>query len=243
MEKELADRLEKIENQLGSKRKDFWEKLQVTTPLLIPLTIALVGWYFTNEHNKNQLEVQRINNENQLQVALVNASVGQSELIKDFMEHLTSKDTSARNIAIQAILYAAPTPGKRIVEIIAKTGDVKAKEIAKDALSGKRTDLVANLFSTQKQERIVAANEITSGWTNDNDLLTEIVARANNCLANNDSSPDCDNGVFNTIVVLTSFPKQSLSAHKQEIKDMVARIPKTNHLTLNQSDELMKKIE
>jgi hypothetical protein len=243
MDTELSTRLDKIEKQIFSKKKDFWEKLPLFTPILIPVTIALVGWYFTNQHNKNQLEVQQINNENQLQVALINSNVGQSELIKDFMQHLTSKDSAVKNIAIEAILYAAPTPGKRIVEIIANSGDAKTREVANDALAGKRTDLVSNLFSTQKEIRIIAANEIMSSWTGDDRMLSAIIARADNCLQNKDSSPDCDNGVFNSIVVLLSFSKQLLSAHKEEIKGLINKIPGTSQLTLTQGKELRKKIE
>ena len=243
MDKELLDRLEKIEKQLPIKKKDFWEKLQVLTPILIPVAIALVGWYFTDQHNKNQLEIQKNNNENQLQVALINSSVGQSELIKDFMQHLTDKDTSIRNIAIEAILYAAPTPGKRIVEIIAKTSQGNTREIANDALASKRSDLVGNLFSTQKQNRVIAANEISSNWSTDNQILKELLIRSGNCLNNNDSSPDCDNGVYNTIVVLSNFSKDLLVTHKEEIKTLIGKIPKTSQLTISQSEDLLKKIE
>ena len=243
MDKEFIERFEKIENKIAAKRKDFWEKLQALTPILIPITIALVGLYFTNQHNKNQLEIQKNNNDNQLQVALINSNVGQSELIKDFMQHLTSKDTAVRNIAIEAILYAAPTPGKRIVEIIARTSDTKTRELANDALSGKRSDLAANLFSTQKQNRIIAANEITSNWTTDNKLLLEILTRTNNCLTNKDSSPDCDNGLYNVMVILPSFSNQLLLTHNQEIRAIINKIPKTSQLTIKQSEELLKKLE
>lgn len=194
MEKEFIERLEKLEKQLP-KEKDFWEKLQALTPILIPITIAVIGWYFTSAFNKNQLEIQKNNNDNQLQVALINSSVGQSELIKDFMQHLTDKDTAVRNIAIEAILYAAPTPGKRIVEIIAKTSDVKTRDLANDALHSKRLDLIANLFSTQKQIRLIAANEITSNWTTDDQILSGLIEKSVLCLNNPDSSPDCENGV------------------------------------------------
>ena len=158
MENELEGKIAKSE-KIGLKpKKDIWEIIQALTPLLIPLSIAVIGWYFTNQHNQNQIEIQRINNENQLQVALINSNVGQSGLIKDFMQDLTSKDTFIRNIAIEAILYAAPTPGKRIVDIIAKSNNNSIKQIANDALEGKRSDLVENLYSVHKTNRITAAN-------------------------------------------------------------------------------------
>lgn len=243
MEDELSQRLTKVENQLSSKKKDVWEKLQVLIPLLIPLSIALVGWYFTNQHNENELLLQERNSDSQIQVALINSNVGQSELIKDFMQHLTSTDTAVRNIAIEAILYAAPTPGKRIVEIMARTSDHSTRAQAIDALESKRTDLVTNLFSALKQNRVIAASEITSNWTSDNELVKEILARAAACLANKDSSPDCDNGVYNSIVVLSKLPRSLLGNYKQEIKALVDKIPGSSQLTLNQTGDLLKKLE
>jgi hypothetical protein len=94
----------------------------------------------------------------------INSSVGQSELIKDFMEHLTISDSLKRNIAIETILYSAPTPGKKIVDIILKSGNPAVRQVAKDPLTSKRTDLANNLFSNQNQVTIIAANEILSTW-------------------------------------------------------------------------------
>ncbi|QHT68681.1 hypothetical protein GXP67_19545 [Rhodocytophaga rosea] len=242
MDKELFDRLDKIEKQLSLKEKDYWEKLQVLTPILIPIIIALAGWYFTDQHNKNQLEIEKNNNENQLQVALINSSVGQSELIKDFMQHLADKDTSIRNIAIEAILYAAPTPGKKIVEIIAKTSNGNAKKFAIDALKGKRQDLVSNLFSSQKQNRLIAASEISTNWTTDNEMLSELLAKAGNCLTNKETASDCDNGVYNTIIVISNFSRSLLVTRKEEIQGLVSKIPKASPLTLKQVEELLNKI-
>ena len=242
MDKELSDRFDKIEKQVSLRKKDFWEKMQVLTPILIPVTIALAGWYFTNQHNKNQLEIQRNNNENQLQVAMINSSVGQSELIKDFMQHLTDKDTATRNIAIEAILYAAPTPGKKIVEIIAKTSQGNTRAIAIDALAGKRQDLVTNLFSSQKQTRLIAANEISSNWSADNQMLSDLLARAANCLTNKESASDCDNGVYNTVIVLSNFSRELLVTRKEQIKALIAKIPAGSRLTINQGEELLNKL-
>ena len=208
MDPEIKERFEKIDKKLDSKQKDFWDKIPALTGILIPITIAAVGWYYTSENSKSQLEIQRLNNENQFQIALVNSNVGQSELIKDFMQHLTSKDTASRNIAIEAILYAAPTPGKKIVEVLSRTGDKQTRSFAVDALASKRTDLIGNLFSEQKQVRLIAANEIISNWSNDNEFLTELLSKTKECIAGNGTSSNCNDGVFNSFVVLPSFSKQ-----------------------------------
>ena len=243
MEKELEGKTAKTEKVGLKPKKDIWEIIQALTPLLIPLSIAIIGWYFTNQHNQNQIEIQRINNENQLQVALINSNVGQSGLIKDFMQDLTSKDTFIRNIAIEAILYAAPTPGKRIVDIIAKSNNSSIKLIANDALEGKRSDLVENLYSVQKTNRITAANEIQLNWQRDNSLVEKLIKRAENGLTNHSADADSENGIYNTIVVLSSFPKFRLMPYKTQIKSLLQKIPADYKLTQERAQELSKKLD
>lgn len=242
MDAEIKERLEKIEKKLDYKHKDLWDKIQSLTGILIPLAIAGVGWYYTSENNNSQLEIQRLNNENQFQIALVNSNVGQSELIKDFMQHLTSKDTASRNIAIEAILYAAPTPGKKIVEVLSKTGDKQTRSIAIDALASKRIDLIENLFSDQKQVRLIAANEIISNWSNDNQLLTELLNKVIACISGSVATLNCNDGVYNSFAVLPSFSKQLLLANKSTIVSIANQISPANTKTKKLANDLLEQL-
>jgi len=239
MDAEIKERFEKPDKKPDVKQKDFWDKIQALTGILIPISIAAVGWYYTSENNKSQLEIQRLNNENQFQIALVNSNVGQSELIKDFIQYLTSKDTASRNIAIEAILYAAPTPGKKIVEVLSKTGDKQTRLFATDALASKRTDLIGNLFSDQKQIRLIAANEIISNWLNDNQFLTELLNKTKECIISNEASSNCSDGVFNSFAVLPSFSKQLLLANKSTIVSIANQIALGNTKTKKLANDLL----
>jgi len=226
--------------------KDLWDKIQlistIVSSVLIPLTIAFVGWYYTDQHNRSQIQIQKDNNDSQLELAIINSNVGQSELIKDFMQHLTSSDSSVRNIAIEAVLYAAPAPWKRIVDIISRSGTNKEKLVAINALSAKRTDLINNLFSSQKANRLIAANEIIANWTMDRFLLEELITRSNDCLSNKDITGDCENGIYNSVVVLNGFSKELLQDYKNQINSMIKLIPGNNRKTLAQAADLLRKV-
>ena len=239
MDTEIKEKFEAFDKKPDVKKKDFWDKFQALTGILIPIAIASVGWYYTSENNKSQLEIQRLNNENQFQIALVNSNVGQSELIKDFMQHLTSKDTASRNIAIEAILYAAPTPGKKIVEVLSKSSDKQTRMFASDALAGKRTDLIENLFSDQKQIRLIAANEIIANWSNDNPFLTELLNKAKDCISGTVASSNCSDGIYNTFVVLSSFSKQLLISNKSAISTIADQIAASNAKTKKLANDLL----
>jgi len=242
VEKEIVDRLAKVEEQLAAQKNDLWKKITIITPILIPLVVAFIGWYFTNVHNKNELEIQKINNSNQVKVANINSNVGQSSLIKDFMPHLMNKDTAVRNIAMEAILYAAPSPGKKIVEIIAKSSDSKTRASANDALESKRDDLVNSLFAKQKQRRLSAATEITSNWNSDEQLLSKLISRANECLDGRNTAGDCKNGIYNAMVILPSFAPELLSFYKQELKKLQTKIPTEYTKTADHAQDLIDEV-
>ncbi|RYY89223.1 MAG: hypothetical protein EOO15_06810 [Chitinophagaceae bacterium] len=243
MEPELLERLDKLERHLAGKKKDLWDKLGLIAPLLIPVALTLVGWHFTNEHNRNQMEMQRKDHESQLQVAYINSSVGQSELIKDFMQQLTNGDTAVRNIAIEAVLYAAPTPGKRIVEIIARNEGASGASTARKALHAKRNDLVDALFDAQNGIRVQAASEIMQNWSSDEDLLHLVLERMQRCLTNHSVEPDCADGIYQSVSILPSFARNLLQNHKPELQALLGKLPKNSPLTMGQAAVLAKRIE
>jgi hypothetical protein len=242
MEQEIAGRLAKIEEQIKTPRKTVWDKLQVLTPILIPLTIAVLGWYFTNRYNANQLAIEQMNNQKQVEIANINASVGQSALIKDLMIYLTSKDQASQNIAIEAILYAAPGPGKRIVEILARSKNDSVRTFAKAALSGKREDLASNLFSDQKQLRLAAAGEIAANWNNDKEVVLDLFAKAKSCLEGDNTAGNCEDGLYNTMVVLSGFTTEALLPYKKEIMWLIERIPPSSRKTQTIAAQISRKL-
>ncbi len=243
MEKDIHERLEKIEKQISDKRKNSWGKIEFLTPALIPLAIAFVGWYYTNQNNENQLLLQQKNIENQQQIALINSTVGQSSLIKDFIPHLNSKDTSERNIAMIAILYAAPAPGKDIIDIIANSANDQAREFANNALVNKRNDLLYNLFSHTKHDRLIAANEIISNWSSEPNMMNEMIQMATHCLGHRDDLIDCENGTYNVIVLLHFFPTELLLVQKKEIVSLINMIPDKSEKTLAHCNALIDKMK
>ncbi|RYY93716.1 MAG: hypothetical protein EOO11_19260 [Chitinophagaceae bacterium] len=243
MEPDLNARLARLEKVLARKQKDGWDKLAALTPALISFAIAAVGWHFTNAHNEHQLQLQQRQHESQLQVAYVNASIGQSELIKDFMQPLSNPDTTARNIAIEAVLYAAPTPGKRIVDIIARSSPAAGAGTARAALAAKRRDLAAGLFSAGGAARFAAASEIANAWTGDEELLHLLVERTGRCLADRSGAPDCADGIYAVMGVLPAFHSNLLQEHRAELTALLSKLPKNSPLTMGQGKILASKLE
>lgn len=243
MEKELIEKLQRIENKLDEqKKKDNWDKLNILTPILIPLSIALVGWFFTSNYNNIQNEIQTSSNTSQEKVALLNAKVGQSQLISDLIDDLSSKNELVRMIATEAILYAAPSPGIKIVETVAKFGNVKDSTFALGALATKRKFLVNNMFSNNITSRNEAINEIITLWRDDEKMVSKLIEKASTCLKQNIDYSVCDTSIYNSIVVLANFTKQPLDIHRKEIKELINNrsIPPKNRVIVTRSYKLLK---
>jgi len=109
------------------KNKDHWDKLSIILSALIPLSIALVGGFFSYSFK----HAESLNSASQIEIARINAKVEQAKLIGQFLESLTSKDESIRKIAIKAVLLALPQEGKEIVSVISQTD--KSKDVKRFA--------------------------------------------------------------------------------------------------------------
>lgn len=224
---------------LNKRGKDKWDILKILTSILIPFIIGIIGWYFTNDYNRNQLQIQKINNENQLQIALINANVRQSELIKDMLHDLTSEREVVRIAAIEAVLYAAPDPGKRIVDVLAKLGDRSTKIYVDDALATKRKYLSDNMFSEIKSKRIESSNEILSIWSNDEKMLSELVEKSIDKLAKKDSCIFNDTIMINTIKVISLFAPEPIRKNIVKIKKFTNYIPLESHCRQDKNFEFL----
>lgn len=253
MDQELKERLEAIESKLNEEKKGFWDKIQILTPILIPVILALAGWYFQAEYNETQMVLQKqkdsvqfamqqINDSNQRQIAYMNATVGQSALIKDFIPLINSKDPLERNIAFEAILYAAPAPATRIQELRLTFGNEEDKSRAKDALDLKRADLINKLFSFSKNDRLIAANEIILNWTDDSQIVEGLKIKAIGCLNGTDEISDCNNGAYNALIVLNNFKIATLKKFEQDILDLIKKIPPSQKSTIRQGEKLISKM-
>ena len=124
MEKGLSARVEELEieiTKLQNRPKDGWDVFQIIASLLIPASIAAVGFMVSESLKKAEIESAERRAKAQQEVARVSARVGQAQLVNSFMESLLSTEIRRRKLAIESVLIALPDEGPRLVRIVSET--------------------------------------------------------------------------------------------------------------------------
>ena len=160
-------------NQIANK-KDFWDKFEIVGTLLIPISIAIVGGYYSNAQKKieikreeersafqqkiSQLDAEREENRDvfEQKIAQMNTKARQAELLSKLMPALLSQDSRERTLGIKAISLALPEEGEALVEVLSETDpDEEVKSIAKESLKFlKLENLVKNKYELEHLYRI-----------------------------------------------------------------------------------------
>lgn len=230
------------QNNPKKEKMDLFERIKTISSILTPFLIAVLGWIITTNYNKNQLELQRINNENQLKIAQINASVGQSALIKDLLDDITSDNKIKSIAAVEAILYAAPNPGKRIVGILARISNDSERFYAIDALNAKRKSLADNFFSDNDLERFEAIKELQSLWMNDEIMLDVLLHSAKKWLKQQNKTIN-DTIVDQLVKISSSFPPDVIKLHHADIKEIISYLPVESQVRNSISFQVLCKIK
>lgn len=107
--------------QLKKKGKDHWDKFQILAALLVPASIAVVGFLVSTSLKDAEIVSAAKVAAGQEAIARINARVAQANLVKSFMDTLFSEEVRKRKLAIEAMLIALPEDGPRLVKIVSET--------------------------------------------------------------------------------------------------------------------------
>ena len=203
--------LERKVSLLEKKKKDHWDIFNIIASLLIPASIAFAGYYFSTAIKEAEIRSSEEMASRQENIAIINAKVGQAELISAFLEPLTGDDQQKKRVAIRGILIALPEEGPQIVSVVSESDPSEdIQEFAKSELDIQREQLIKRAFSDEKTVRISATTELVRGWSRDQILVPELTKFAMQHLSNK-------SGVINALVILENVDINLL----QENKDIV----------------------
>lgn len=189
-DKRLELRVEKLEKNIEtSKKKDGWDKFTILATLLVPISIALAGYFVSSSIKQAEL-----------QVAKINAKVSQAELVHSFLEQLTGKDPIKRKLAMQAVLIALPEEGPTLLEFISKTdSNPNVRKEAIKLLQGlKSRELIPLIFNSDPKISDSALEAFRTQGHPGMMTLLSIMRRISKNLNNK-------NGVINALVILGEF--------------------------------------
>ncbi|AZI26443.1 hypothetical protein EA772_14265 [Pedobacter sp. G11] len=241
MDEEIKKRLELLEAASHEKKRDFWDKLQMGSTAMMPIVIAILGWYFTNSYNERQISLSEVKASQDYSLENSKMNVVQVQLIRDFSPQLTGSDATGKDVAIAALLYAAPALGKSVADIFARKNPGSGSVVA-DIYQSKRRDLITSLFSKDPAKRLEAYGEISNSWQSDDKFLSDLIGYCEKWQKTKNELIDVNNGLYNSIIVFNGFPLKIIKPFKKRIKEILAGIPSGSTKTLKTANELEEKL-
>lgn len=192
-------------------KKDFLDRLMALATILIPASVALAGYFIAQGLKQAEISSEEMRAERSHAIAEANTRIAQANIISTLMSSLTSSNQYERQIAAHAMLIALPERGLFLVRAVAKYDeDEVVKTAAKTSLGRRANELIRDLFSEDAPVRIAAYQDLIQDWGNDSSVVLTLVEFANRNLEN-------ENGVYNTVVVLSAFSKPALEAYKPKV--------------------------
>jgi hypothetical protein len=210
IEERLANAEKRIA-ELKKPTKDFWDVFQIVASLLIPASIAFVGYHYSETQKQAELQNNRITSDQQIATSHMQVRVGQAQLIATFMESLLSEKPQRQRLAIAAVLVALPDDGPQLVKIVSQdTSRPESQTMALTLLDQRRSSLIRDCFNNDKPTRIRATTELSRGWQADDKLIGELLRAAR---AQADNAP----GIINSLTILENVNGELITAHQEEI--------------------------
>lgn len=231
----MEERLALLENE-KRKGKDKWDIFNIIASLLIPASIAFSGYYFSNALKQAEIQSSEALAARQAQIAIINAKVGQAELISEFLEPLTGDNEQKKRIAIRGILIALPEDGPQLVSAVSESDpNAEIQAYAKSELDMQREQLIKRAFDDEKPVRISATTDLIRGWSRDAKLVPELISYANQNLTHK-------SGVINTLVILQNVDSQSLRDNREAVLDFIQRARPNGPQTAEHGDKVQARL-
>lgn len=239
-------RLSQIESelsQIGSElsklepsRKDGWDIFTAVVSVLVPLSIAWVGHQYAQAMKDAEIQSQETIAQNSLDITKFNTRIAQANTVHKFLEALLSEEEARRTLAIKAVLIALPIEGPQLVQIVKKTDKNPAvRAEATKALVDRRASLIQNLYSPSGSERIEAYKTLLATWADDQTLAPELISFGRKNQSNND-------GIYNTLVLLSHMQPSALKPHISEIKKFSHEVEGIGPKTKERAEKLRSRL-
>ena len=222
--------------RMDIKPKDNWDRLTSLSGILVPAAIALAGHFISQGIKQAEISNEMRRSEQSHAIAQANTKVAQAGLINTLMKSLTSSNPQERKLAVAAVLIALPEEGAALVRSVAEYDkDKGVKEAAKKSLDDRLLVGVKNLFSQDAMVRQAAAQELVQGWRSDPAVVMPLIDEAYKNRTN-------ENGIYNSVVVLSELQTLTLLKHKKEIITFLEFAKNVGPKTKNKVADIEKKL-
>jgi hypothetical protein len=217
-------------------KKDWLDRISALATILVPAAIALAGHLIGQGIKEAEIASQDKRASQDRALARDTLRVTQAGLINTLMKSLTSTNSQERKLAVQAVLIALPEDGPTLARTVEQSDEDKNVQAAARASINQRLDsLMQEMFSADAELRRAAAQQLVQGWRTDPAAVQTIIAYAT-------AHPANENGVYNTVVVLTDFSATALSQNRSQVIAFAEQAKKTGSNTAARAQTLLSRV-
>lgn len=196
-----------------------WEKADILLKAMVPLSIAVAGWFINNQLAQANYEAERLQNEKIEQQSQDDNRRQGLSVLPQFIDALLGDDPRRKRIAIEAINRLLPDDGAAILAIVADdTSQPEGLRAQADDLARQGVrDLVNRMFDlANAANRRAAYAALARGGFEPALVISELLARGVDDLQNK-------NGTFNVVSFLGNMAPSDLAPFRDEIRAYAER--------------------
>ena len=192
----------------------------VVEVVLMPLVVAIVGTVGTYLITKQQQESADALSSAQMEsVEARSKAERQIRIIEIFFEDISSKNDDDRILALEILKELDADLAQRLSKAVRDREEEDsevwrtASRVANEAVARaeqQRALLIQQLFSDSAALRTNAYDQLIANWASEKALISEVIAYAR-------LNPDNENGVYNTVVLLSHMNRDTIKEEKEEI--------------------------
>ncbi len=223
-EKTIEDVLQRLDKLEKPKKKDFWDKLStIGVPALLTVVVSAVGLFQSHKLNEQKNEITNLKAQLEFQVDSDGVKIKQAETIKQYFDDLIHQDEIRRKIAMEAVRIILPAESSaRIFRVLEQRGNEQERKDATLASNNLRKSNIASLYSDSAAERKSAYNALIQSWSNDDDLVDEVIAQYDefkDARGRLVSENGFENGLYNSLVLLSHLKPVVLKRKATTIRE------------------------
>lgn len=234
------ERISALEKKLEGSRKDGWDKISALGGLLIPVAIFGVGLVYSNQSAAANEEIARQTAATNAEIARINAGVQQAQFLLQAVSPLAgADDRQKRLLAIQAVRIALREQGRQIIDAVSRTEpDLQVRTAAVRVIVN---PAIQQLYSADPRQRIGAYNELLRTRAGDPALPPLLMEAARNSLNGPDAARR-NNGIYNTLVLLSHLNPAALEPHGQALRGFADQVRPVGPRVAQRADVLIGRL-
>lgn len=224
---DLHAEIKRLEQKSEDKKKDAWDKWQVIGTVLVPVALALAGYFFSKALNEQQTKSNQLLSDQQIHsnelIATNNLRVNEYQIVAGIMKSFLSADPLEKTQAINFVfILLQEDEARQLVSKLSQSDpNSGVRAYAAHALDTRLSELTSNAFAEDFRKSQHATAQLTNAWLADPTLTKRLLEVA-------DQRQNDTNGSANAVTILSALAPTQLHPYSNQVSELIGRTPAQN---------------